>query len=243
MTGAEILIKMGEDCVFGKVRHSGYDIVDFVKEKGDGLFDIPFDDMWKEYYSWRTEKFDDFSIESEIESDYQQTGFRGKVVQDESLVGQFEKTCSALEDEIAEMDKDSIFLCSYSDYRVLIDCDNRNVWLLCNGEMVLLEDEVEECDGGFEKAQEDCFQHNMRMLRDIFDGKVFQTERERKLEAVLEKVMRDGGGDVLAEIDDVLKTSKDSLMDTIKSVAKQQQDALSERLCCDRCYGFGGCGC
>jgi len=237
MTGAEILIKQGEDCVLGKVRHGGDDIIDYIKEKDDKLFDISFDNMWKEYYAWRIKDFSDICIQSEIQSKYQKTGFKGKITKSDVPIEQFSKTCYDLEQEIEKIDDNDGLLCGYGDYHVMIDCDDKKVYVpSIDGEkmMELKEAEAEEIKA-FEEEKKAYIEQQKMMLESTFGDKRFQTEREKKLEEILGKMVditftEDISG---KDIKDVLAIEKDKIINVINNIQAVQDKCNSN--CGDSC--------
>ena len=132
MTGMEMLVVGGNECVLGKVRHDGYDVVDWIEHVGaDNVLKMKLDGVWKAYYGWRWKKMSDISRMSEIESEYQKGGFPFKTVEKASAMSAedlMEQANEYLqEEESAKMIKEPDFyegyLCGYKDYEVVVNID------------------------------------------------------------------------------------------------------------------------
>lgn len=137
MTGAEVIIKKGDIYILGKVRHSGYDVEEFFKKPD--LFDIPFDDLWTSYLTWRRKGFSDISLGAEIETNFDkgyQTQFTDKpeikphlekYINSNYYWKSFEDVLGRFHNLIEQIDEEDGLTCSYGDFQYYIDYDTKKV--------------------------------------------------------------------------------------------------------------------
>lgn len=109
MTGAEVVIRKGRTCVLGKVRHDGYDVVEFFNPKDLSQFIGSPKDLWGAYRNFRGT--DNYDITSQFLDGYE-FPFRG---------GDLDHLIQTAEQMIETADSNDGYLCSYGDYRLLIE--------------------------------------------------------------------------------------------------------------------------
>lgn len=116
------------------VRHSGYDVMDFFGEQK-----VPFDTLEAPilaYLDWRHADMSDISKAAENDETLERRIYEWGTERDLSQVDA--ETHGALRDEMRDaIDKSEAlteqfesFLCSYSDYEVLVDVDAKKVYLI-----------------------------------------------------------------------------------------------------------------
>jgi hypothetical protein len=118
MTGAEVVIRNGRTCVLGKVRHDGYDVVDFFNPKNLSQFSGSPKELWDAYRHFRASQYGysnplggDADIDSRFLDGFE-FPFRG---------GDLEHLIQTAENMITAVDPDDGYLCSYGDYCLLIE--------------------------------------------------------------------------------------------------------------------------
>ncbi len=134
MTGAEIIVVFGSDVLVIKVRHDGYDTVDFFKQFD---FDkVLFWDFGKNYYDWRTQLYQLLNEEHEIDGgeNYQKTGyfFTCNGVKHDDPADAFRTLTYTYCEELKVKDPSNGFLCSYGDYKWLVDYGTKQIYYIEN---------------------------------------------------------------------------------------------------------------
>lgn len=126
MTGAEVLIKNGNNVILGKVRHSGYDVKEFFK--GKKIFKTDYTELWKKYLEFRRKDFSDVCLKSEITTEYD-NGFCNIFVEEPVITNndEFYSLVKHIESLIESSNPEDGYLCGYTDYMVLVDYDKKKV--------------------------------------------------------------------------------------------------------------------
>lgn len=166
MTGNETIIIKGGEAVLGKVRHSGYDIVDFLTENKSAVLGMALDQVWPAYYSWRINGMSQDSLSAEIPTSFQTSGFKFSIPagidkkKEDDLIDSAQSHLAVLEKAKQAQDPNfnEGFLCGYSDYCVLINLDDQTITI--NGKDISKyegdgdpdEDEEEDSDDSTEYA-------------------------------------------------------------------------------------------
>lgn len=130
MTGMEMIIIKGNEVILGKVRHDGYDAVDWLKANSKLVLAMPFEDIWPDYFKYHMTNVVD--MEHECESSYNFTGYRftpGKLKKhplgkEEAIISEAQRRL-----RLAALDPvlEDGFTCSYGDYGVVIDLDKQRI--------------------------------------------------------------------------------------------------------------------
>lgn len=144
MTGNTTIIVKSNKVILGKVRHSGYNMLDWLKEKGKNVFRMKMKNVWSVYWIWRRKRSSDVSQDCEIESKFNFKGFSFEVPPElptnshyfDVLQSLAESELKIYEKKIQKKNPDFYegFRCGYGDYRILIDFDRK--YIEVNGEIV-----------------------------------------------------------------------------------------------------------
>jgi len=128
MTGAEVIIKQGNKCILGKVRHDGYDVDEFFK---DAIFELAPDKIWPGYQQYRKDVGCYFEGE-EIETHYED-GFPFDFESDIDVYkepNRWFNTAMECAESLLRTEHDANeegYICSYGDYRFIVDYDNKKI--------------------------------------------------------------------------------------------------------------------
>ena len=122
MTGAEVIIRQGNTCILGKVRHDGYDVGDFFKKT---CFKHAFDKLWPAYIAWRERHYGKDSLDS-IETKFI-NGYRFIFKSRKPTAEWLDKAITKAEEAINEIDEEDGYTCSYGDHRLIIDYDTKTI--------------------------------------------------------------------------------------------------------------------
>lgn len=129
MTGATILIKQGNAFLLGKVRHTGYDVKKFFY--GTHPFTTTsMSEIWQNYLTFRRKDYSADSLKSEIITDYDE-GFCHEFLEEPEIktVDDFLDVTYRIECLIKSCNPHDGYLCGYSDYFVLVNCETKDIMI------------------------------------------------------------------------------------------------------------------
>lgn len=134
MTGAEVLIRHGDDFLLGKVRHTGGDFLgDFIPNGGTPRQGESRGDYWQRYLEHRRKAFTPVDLASEIE-----TAFDGGLLfkprrQVQFTVPSAEEFDALVREAEALLPPEDGYTCGYGDYRVYVDLGASAVFRITEG--------------------------------------------------------------------------------------------------------------